>query len=329
VPSPNGFTIADGGGGTNNAAVTINATAGTPFTGVVGSFTDLDPNANAKDYTAVINWGDGHQTNGSIVPDPVGGFDVMGTNTYAASGKFAVAVDVADFGGGPGIGGTAPTQSITNTANVVGVPVVTTAQPATTGFSNAQQTVIVSANLTVPSNPATMVNEGTVTFQVLRNTTVLASAQGTVSNNVAQGVVTLPAGLASGTYTLGVSYGDPGGMFADGGDVGSTLTITLPTTTTTTTPPVVTVTTKIVASFSTSNSFFSVTVQATASDGSPIGPGLSLPFLFFPFPVVGSVMQDSSGTFDVHLNGLFFGLFPFPLDVFFDSSGKLTSFKLG
>jgi hypothetical protein len=307
TPAPNGFTIVDGSGGTNNAASTISATAGTQFTGTVATFSDLDPNGNAKDYTAVINWGDGHQTNGTITANASGGFDVSGTNTYATSGKFPVAVDVADFGGGPGLAGSAPTQSITNTATVVGAPIITAAQPFTTGFSNSSQTVALSATLT---GSATPINEGKVTFEVIQGSTVLASGLGAVSNNTAVAAVTLPAGLAAGSYGIAVSYSDPGGMFADGGDLSNTLTVAA-------------------TSFTTSTSIAGVTVQVTAADGSPIGPGLLLPFFLFPFPVVTQVTQDSSGTFDVHLSALFMGLFPFPLDVFFNSSGNLINFMLG
>ncbi|HEY7308858.1 MAG TPA: hypothetical protein VH643_05765, partial [Gemmataceae bacterium] len=71
--------------GTLNAAVLVNATAGQSFTGVAANFSDADPNANAKDFTATINWGDGHASNGTIVADGKGGFAVLGTNTYASA----------------------------------------------------------------------------------------------------------------------------------------------------------------------------------------------------------------------------------------------------
>jgi hypothetical protein len=119
VPIANGFAITSGPAGTTNAVAIVNATAGKPFTGVVGSFSDADPNANAKDFTATINWGDGHLTNGTIVANTAGGFDVIGTNTYATAGRFSISIDVADFGGGPGAGGSSPTQSVINTANVL------------------------------------------------------------------------------------------------------------------------------------------------------------------------------------------------------------------
>jgi hypothetical protein len=114
----NGFPIVSGAQGTTNAVVTVNATLNTPFTGVVATFSDADPNGNAKDYTATINWGDGHLTNGTITANAQGGFDVSGTNTYTRLGLFPINVDIADFGGGPGAEGSSPTLSVNNTARV-------------------------------------------------------------------------------------------------------------------------------------------------------------------------------------------------------------------
>jgi hypothetical protein len=103
--------------GTLNANVLVNATAGQSFTGVAAVFSDADPNANAKDYTAIINWGDGHSSTGTIAADGHGGFNVNGTNTYAAGGLFSIAVQIQDFGGS--------FFTVTNTAKVATPPVTT------------------------------------------------------------------------------------------------------------------------------------------------------------------------------------------------------------
>jgi hypothetical protein len=120
VPIPNGFPIVSGGQGTTSAPPIVNATSGQPFSGVVASFSDTDPNGNAQDFTATINWGDGHSTNGTITANSSGGFDVSGTNTYGQPGAFPINVDIMDFGGGPGPGGSNPTLSVNNTARVTG-----------------------------------------------------------------------------------------------------------------------------------------------------------------------------------------------------------------
>jgi hypothetical protein len=58
------------------------ATSGTAFSGTVATFTDLNTAAQASDFTAVIKWGDGTSSTGTVVADPKGGFDVTGTHTY-------------------------------------------------------------------------------------------------------------------------------------------------------------------------------------------------------------------------------------------------------
>jgi hypothetical protein len=118
VPTPNGLPIVTGAQGTTFAAGTVTAVPGLSFTGVVASFSDLDPNGNARDFTATINWGDGRSTNGAIAANGQGGFNVVGTHTYGAPGVFPINVDIADFGGGPGLSGSIPTVSVNNTAYV-------------------------------------------------------------------------------------------------------------------------------------------------------------------------------------------------------------------
>ncbi len=117
-------SIADVGGSTatmggtasvDDAALTANglsvsATEGTGFSGVVASFSDADPNAMNSDYTATIDWGDGNLSDGFIVANNSGGFDVYGTNTYAEEGSYVVSVSIADVGGS--------SASSTSTANV-------------------------------------------------------------------------------------------------------------------------------------------------------------------------------------------------------------------
>jgi hypothetical protein len=213
IPAANGFPIVSGPGGTNNAVVSINATAGVPFTGKVGTFSDLDPNGNAKDFTAVINWGDGHQTNGTIQANTAGGFDVFGTNTFAQAGKFSVSVDVADFGGGPGIGGSAPVQSIVNTATVV----APTPPPAATSVS------IIS----VTDRYTALSQQETVTAQVTAGSQLVTSGQVTFTdggqtqtasvnaNGVATATFTFPLFLPEdNVHTVTASFGATSGFLA-------------------------------------------------------------------------------------------------------------------
>jgi hypothetical protein len=89
------------------AALTISPTAGIPFTGTVGSFVDADPNANFRDFTATIDWGDGHSSPGRMSTNGSGGFNVSGSNVYNAGGNYRIIFTVLDFGGAKLVGSSA------------------------------------------------------------------------------------------------------------------------------------------------------------------------------------------------------------------------------
>jgi hypothetical protein len=76
----------------------ITATAGTVLSGVkVATFTDANPGTVASEYTATIDWGDGTTpTAGTVQAASGGGFQVVGTHTYAAAGTFTVKVTIND-----------------------------------------------------------------------------------------------------------------------------------------------------------------------------------------------------------------------------------------
>jgi hypothetical protein len=80
-----------------NAQPAIAATAGLTFNGLVATFSDLDPNGIAGNFTATIDWGDGHISPGAVTSNANGGFNISGSNTYAGGGNFPVTVDIADF----------------------------------------------------------------------------------------------------------------------------------------------------------------------------------------------------------------------------------------
>ncbi|MFO0961170.1 MAG: M36 family metallopeptidase, partial [Isosphaeraceae bacterium] len=89
--------------------VTIVGSETTPFAGKLASFTDANPSANANPsaylakypYTVSITWGDdGTQTSGIVVPNAVGGFDVMADpvspHLFFRGGVFQITVGVTD-----------------------------------------------------------------------------------------------------------------------------------------------------------------------------------------------------------------------------------------
>ena len=64
---------------------TITPSLGQPFNGTVASFIDPYTGLTASSYSAVITWGDGHNTPGLIEPNGTGGYIVVGSNTYASA----------------------------------------------------------------------------------------------------------------------------------------------------------------------------------------------------------------------------------------------------
>src|SRR5262249_15160661 len=63
--------------------VAITAYAGAPFSGVLATFSNLDPVGTPASYTASITWGDGSSSVGTLGANPQGLFQVSGMHTYA------------------------------------------------------------------------------------------------------------------------------------------------------------------------------------------------------------------------------------------------------
>ena len=72
------------------------ATAGVPVTAVLDTFTESNADASP---TALIDWGDGARSAGTIVPGPGGTFLVAGNHAYAHTGSFLADVTVDDSSG--------------------------------------------------------------------------------------------------------------------------------------------------------------------------------------------------------------------------------------
>jgi hypothetical protein len=70
--------------------VNSRATAGALFTGTVATFTNADPFGSAASYTAIITWGDGGTSTGTITG--IGTLSVSGSHTYVDPGTDAVNV---------------------------------------------------------------------------------------------------------------------------------------------------------------------------------------------------------------------------------------------
>jgi hypothetical protein len=84
------------------SAANLSLTPGTAFSGAVASFTDSDSNGTSE-FQAVIAWGDGTASAGTVSANGSGGFTVSGTHTYAAEGNYRILVRIRDADGNSAI----------------------------------------------------------------------------------------------------------------------------------------------------------------------------------------------------------------------------------
>ncbi|MCZ2341134.1 MAG: choice-of-anchor A family protein, partial [Bacteroidales bacterium] len=201
------LTVSDDDGGTQSRTLTVTVaanapvvlTAGTPSgpegssLGYTATFTDADP---GDTHTAVIAWGDGTTSTGTVTyADGVG--TVSGSHIYADNGTYPVAVTITDQ---YGLTGTATSSaSITNVA-----PSATpaSAQTATVG----QALSLGWANFTDPgfTLPSAGTSE-TFTVSVNWDDGVVESVTPNVTNGSAE-TATTGSVLSSHTYTAAGSY---------------------------------------------------------------------------------------------------------------------------
>jgi hypothetical protein len=75
------------------------AIIGQPFSGVVATFKDANPNATLNDFTATITWGDGTVSTAIIQNNGNGTFSVIGSHTYTSQPTGVFSVAIKDVGG--------------------------------------------------------------------------------------------------------------------------------------------------------------------------------------------------------------------------------------
>jgi hypothetical protein len=106
---------------------------------VVATFTSANPSATAANFTAMITWGDGHQSPGTITPNGQGGWSVSGSNAYAQPGTYPISVVVTDQFTSTGTGhGTANVLAPVTQFFVTGFPSSIAAGTASTFTVTAQ-----------------------------------------------------------------------------------------------------------------------------------------------------------------------------------------------
>jgi hypothetical protein len=91
-------TVMDNPGTFSLSGVDVAATAGVPFTHVIGILHDSDPNAAAGNLTATISWGDGTalDTGRVVASDTPEFFQIIGTHAYGHAGADSIHIWVHD-----------------------------------------------------------------------------------------------------------------------------------------------------------------------------------------------------------------------------------------
>jgi hypothetical protein len=152
---------------------------GQTFSGAIVSFAPYTLSGASSSYTATINWGDGHVTQGTVTANSNGGYDVDGAHTYnVASGSWlTVSVTVTDANG--------------NTANIFNR--VDVQSPSGTGAPPSGATAIPIAT-------------GTGTSTATTTTTTTGTSTGTTTgaatgSNTSTGSTTSASASASGSGT--------------------------------------------------------------------------------------------------------------------------------
>jgi hypothetical protein len=180
------------------SAVAVSATEGNSFSGVVATFGDGNPAAQSLDYSAVIAWGDGSTSAGTVSANPGGGWQVTGTHAYAEEGSYAPVVTVGSvFGASATATGTATVSdaALTTTDPAISATEGSTFNPVVATFSDGN-----------PGGPAA---DYTATITWGDGST----SAGTVSASAGGGwqVTGTHAYAEEGSYNVVVSIQDVGG----------------------------------------------------------------------------------------------------------------------
>jgi Bacterial Ig-like domain (group 1) len=93
----------------------LSGTEGAEASGTVATFTDPDGSATASEYSAMIEWGDG-TTSAGTVSGGGGSFAVSGKHTYAEEGSFTITVAITDVDNSSNSAKTSSTATVADAA---------------------------------------------------------------------------------------------------------------------------------------------------------------------------------------------------------------------
>ena len=172
--------------------VALTAIAGQSFSGPVAGFTDANLGAATTDFTAVIDWGDGSTTAGTVSAGGTGAFDVSGTHSYIKAGSYTISSTITDDGGQS----TTATESVTVSTPVSsGTPVCGTISTSTTWNASGSPYEICSSGVTISGALTIDASGGPVA--------VVSSAGGAISATGSGASIATQGTTAAGQVTFG------------------------------------------------------------------------------------------------------------------------------
>jgi sialidase-1 len=147
----------------NAVAEQVLAQTGVPTTGVVATFTDLDPIAAVSTMNATIAWGDGQSSSGSVAL--VDGFyAVSGSHIYATMGSYQTNVTITDGNGN--IATSSGTAIVSNHTQVADRKLFYRGSPKW-NVTNASLPGFSDDNAIAPDKSAYLPGSGTATFSAV------------------------------------------------------------------------------------------------------------------------------------------------------------------
>jgi streptogramin lyase len=189
------------------SGVNISPVEGAMFTRNVATFTDTDTTAQASDFTAQIDWGDGQTSSGTVAADASVGFMVNGAHVYAEEGSGPIQVAIHDVHGN--------TASAASTAFVKDSPLSATASSSINPVAGVAFTGTVASF--TDADPTGMASDYTATITWGDGVTTAGTI--TASGSSGFDVSGTHAYTHAGIVTVSVVIRDVGGSIASINDL--------------------------------------------------------------------------------------------------------------